>query len=390
MTASGQTTEQTTMLLQNAFVNLADGKKRGKLEAILGKHGVFDDNGKMKSMVEVVELMSKKMKGLADQSRINLLEKMGFDSQGASAFSILTQNTDKLKEFIDYIANSSTNGGALAKAVSDSENASTNIDKIHNKWNAWKRDWGSANGWWTSFTEGTITAMGYVEKLGIMLQDTYHFTNSLAGVVTGAITPTDWFDGTMKDNWNNLTNMDTYASRKNWYQEDGKRVNELRTNAGSEIFKTRDEKDTSFINQQSMYGLNGFKGNSIYEKAVAKYGKNVDGFLKKFGIEKPTNSTSNAPEKTRNLYNLTEEQEKENAKNNKKTKAHANKVERDLNSISGGGTQIRNVIVNIGKQIEKVEISTTNMQSMDVNKIKKILEDLLVTSVRDAEIALAH
>jgi hypothetical protein len=66
------------------------------------------------------------------------------------------------------------------------------------------------------------------------------------------------------------------------------------------------------------------------------------------------------------------------------------KTAKSIHDVAGGGNQVRNVVVNIGKQIETVRIETTNMAGQSVSQIKKILEDLLVTAVRDSELALGH
>ncbi len=61
-----------------------------------------------------------------------------------------------------------------------------------------------------------------------------------------------------------------------------------------------------------------------------------------------------------------------------------------MREVAGGGAQVRNVTIHIGKQIEKVEIATTNLQNLSKEAIRKILEELMVTTVRDSEIMLAH
>jgi TP901 family phage tail tape measure protein len=393
MTASGQTTEQSTMLLQNAFVNLADGKKRSKLEQFVK---IFDDTGKMRAMKDVVGDMSKKLTGLADQSRINLLEKFGFDSQAASAFSILTQNAERLEEFIDYVAKSSSNGGALAKAVVDSDNAANNIDKIHNKWNSWKKDWGSANGWWTDFTAAGLSSMNTLEKswdgFTTLMRDTKALLDRSVG----------W----MKDN----DDGGLYSNKQNewWNNYKFGQTNEVK--AANE--KDRENRRASLLGratapndiaaQFKSWNVEGMqdKFTTPYDAALAKFGKqNVEAMFKRFGQALPTAIVDKPkPAPTSNAYNQSEAEEKQDEKDAKaaarlakaKGKHHRSggASADNLHSLSGSQSN-RSIIVNIKSLVEHLTIQTTNIANLSASAIRKHVEEAIVMSVRDAELALA-
>jgi hypothetical protein len=128
-------------------------------------------------------------------------------------------------------------------------------------------------------------------------------------------------------------------------------------------------------------------GDKIYQTAEKTFGKGkLDAWLSKMKVQKTDLITETKSPQSKNLYPTSEAQDRDNKKKSKDVEREA----RGIREISGGGTQIRNVQVVIQKQIEKVEVITTNMQDASVGKIKKILEELLVTSVRDAELALGH
>lgn len=114
MTAQGQTAEASTTLLQNAFKSLSDPSKVKNFE----KMGVaIYQDGKMKPFISIVKELSNELNGLTDEQRAKKLAKLGLDQEAATAFAIMTQNTEKLSGIIDATTNSS---GALTQAYKDS------------------------------------------------------------------------------------------------------------------------------------------------------------------------------------------------------------------------------------------------------------------------------
>ena len=406
MTAKGQTTEQTTMLLQNAFISLLDGKKRGKMEQFVK---IFD-HGKIRPFANIIGDLSNKMKGMSDQQRVNLLDKLGLDAQAASAFSVLSQNSDQLKDFIGYINNSSNGKGALEKAFGDSKNAGDGVDRIKEKWEKLQMKLGQKIApVWEKITTGLANTWDWLEKVE---QKTGMFSmawNYLSNLVKIAFAPfvsifkaLQWgydlfqkFSSFLSDRFPvafeiaMLPIRTTIGMFKDLFYIISETVDVLAKLAN---FDFEGVKDNIVAMRNHDYAINGkqqYKASQADADAMYKYltSKGVpkdklEAWADKLGIQVPGQGV--APKGKGVMPPSSSPYQHDNTKKDKQ------KAQKDLNSVSGGGTQIRNVIVNIGKQIEKVEISTTNMQGMDVNKIKKILEELLVTSVRDAEIALAH
>ncbi|WP_035560951.1 phage tail tape measure protein [Hymenobacter sp. IS2118] len=117
MTGKGQKAEQAAMLLENAMTALS------KTDVIYGSKSVkgfersgiaiFDQQHKMRTLVDIVGDLSKKTTGLNDQQRQAFLAGLGLDTQAAASFSILAQNAGQLKEFVGGTTNSA---GEMAEA----------------------------------------------------------------------------------------------------------------------------------------------------------------------------------------------------------------------------------------------------------------------------------
>ncbi|MEZ5017355.1 MAG: phage tail tape measure protein [Flavipsychrobacter sp.] len=132
-TKTGQSAEYSTTLLQNAYKSLADQKKRQQIEKLVK---VFDDTGKMRSMVDIVEDMDAKFEGLSDKARIEKLGKLGLDSEAASAFSIYIKNAELFENINKEIQTSSEGVGALETAYNNAANGLNKWDVIQNKLNS--------------------------------------------------------------------------------------------------------------------------------------------------------------------------------------------------------------------------------------------------------------
>ncbi len=400
MTATGQTTEQSTMLLQNAFVALLDGKKRGNME----KFVQLFDHGKIRPFSNIITDLSKKMKGMSDQQRVNFLDKLGLDAQAASAFSILSSNTDRLKEFIDFVNNSSADGGAMEKALKDSKNAQDNIDRIKKKWDDWKMSLGeSISPWWEKFTAGVADLMVWLERVE---QKTGLFSTALKWLGFGAnlvimpfralwvwggriasifdkisaklnslpaafkiiTAPIQFLIGLFKDMWFAVSQTVDILYKLATFDFAGVKDNIVN-------FRNRDWA----MNGSQTHQVNEAEARGMYNAAL-KQGvpqSQLDQRLKKLGIIIPKEKGSESliptlpDDKGGNTSNL-------------------DKESKGLKDVAGGGPQVRNVSIVIHKQVDKLEVITTNLMDVGAAKIKRILEELLVTSVRDAEIALGQ
>ena len=115
LTAQGQTSERATTLTQNAMKALSDPERI----AAFKKMGIsiYDAKGKIKPLIDIIDLLNKKTSGLSDLSRANFYGRLGLDSEAASFFAASTQDADKLRRIIDEVTNSH---GALERAYKDS------------------------------------------------------------------------------------------------------------------------------------------------------------------------------------------------------------------------------------------------------------------------------
>lgn len=131
MTGKGQSAERAAVLMENAFSVLGKADVRGKME----KAGinVFDDQGKMRGMVDIFTDMSGVLSGMTDEQKTSILESFGLtDKEAKNAFAIMTSDLGKLQEAMDATANST---GETEKAMAFSENT---IQKATEVWNQFK------------------------------------------------------------------------------------------------------------------------------------------------------------------------------------------------------------------------------------------------------------
>jgi len=127
LTAQGQTSERATTLTQNAMKALADPDRI----AAFKKMGLnlYDAKGKIKPLVDIIDLLNKKTAGLSDLSRANFYGRLGMDSEAASFFAASTQDAGKLRRIIDEVTNSQ---GALGRAYTDSLTPLESWHKVQN------------------------------------------------------------------------------------------------------------------------------------------------------------------------------------------------------------------------------------------------------------------
>ncbi len=129
MTGMGQSAADSAMLMQNLYTQLG----KGDVQKNMAKIGVdiFNKDGSMKAMDEIFGTLSAKMDGLSDQSKSNLLEKLGIhDTQAKSAFSVMINDAAKLKTTIDGVKNSA---GETNKQLGYTANPMRTVDEIGNQ-----------------------------------------------------------------------------------------------------------------------------------------------------------------------------------------------------------------------------------------------------------------
>lgn len=127
LTAQGQTAEQSTTGLMNAFKALSDPRFTKGFKEI--GVDVFDMNGKFRGILPIVTDLSKRMKGLNDEQAGLLIKTIGLDQEARMAFGTMVQNVDELKSTLDFVKNST---GQLDEAV---KNSATSTEGWAKGWN---------------------------------------------------------------------------------------------------------------------------------------------------------------------------------------------------------------------------------------------------------------
>ena len=131
MTGKGQSAERAATLRENAFSVLGRVDVRKKMEA--AGVDVFDDTGKIRSIVDIFTDLQNVLGGLNDEQKSSLLEQFGLvDKEAKSAFSVLMSDTEKLRESMHDVANST---GETTAALGYSRNAMQQATEV---WNQFK------------------------------------------------------------------------------------------------------------------------------------------------------------------------------------------------------------------------------------------------------------
>ena len=129
MTGKGQSAERAAVLMENAFSVLGRGEVRDKL----AKSGVkvFDETGKIRSLVDVFGELQGVMGDMNDEQKSSFLEKIGLvDKEAKNAFAILTSDITKYNESMHDVANSS---GETDAALEFSKNSVQQATEVWNK-----------------------------------------------------------------------------------------------------------------------------------------------------------------------------------------------------------------------------------------------------------------
>lgn len=105
MTAKGQSSSDSAMLLQNAFTAMG----KSQVQEGFAKQGMklFDKDGNMRDLGIFFGELQRKLGKMNAESKSNWLEAVGLkDSQAKNAFSVLAGDADKLKEIMNDVRNS--------------------------------------------------------------------------------------------------------------------------------------------------------------------------------------------------------------------------------------------------------------------------------------------
>lgn len=131
MTGKGQSAEKAAVLMENMFSMLGRGEIRKNLEEIGVQ--VFDDEGKIRSMVDVFGDLKKVSASMNDEQRSSMLEGLGIvDKEAKNAFSIMLSDTDKLANTLSEVANSA---GETERNMAASQNVMMTLTDV---WNTFK------------------------------------------------------------------------------------------------------------------------------------------------------------------------------------------------------------------------------------------------------------
>lgn len=131
MTGKGQSAERAAVLMENAFSMLGKSDVRGKMEKAGIK--VFDEQGKMRGMVDIFTDLKGVLDGMTDEQKSSVLEKFGLvDKEAKNAFALMTSDLGKFQEAMEATANAT---GETDKAMKFSQNS---IMKVTELWNDFK------------------------------------------------------------------------------------------------------------------------------------------------------------------------------------------------------------------------------------------------------------
>lgn len=122
LTAQGMQAEASATGLMNVFKSLSDTRTLFGSKTTKGFEGigvqVFDAQGKVRNLIDIIGDLRTKMSGLTDKQRIIKFDSIGLDMEASTALSSMVGNYEKLKETIDFTTNSQ---GQLNEAVKNAE-----------------------------------------------------------------------------------------------------------------------------------------------------------------------------------------------------------------------------------------------------------------------------
>lgn len=167
LTAQGLKAEFASTSLSNAFKALSTpdiiygSKTKGGFKS-LGIE-IFNAEGKMRDMIDIVTDLNKVTAGLSDEQRVMKFASIGLDQEAAVAFSVMSQDVQKFKETIDFTTASQ---GQLNEAV---KNAKQPMD-------GWKLVMNELHGGMVSVGEVGSTWFG---KIGDAVYETIQYFKKL-------------------------------------------------------------------------------------------------------------------------------------------------------------------------------------------------------------------
>lgn len=131
MTGKGQSAERAATLMENAFSVMGRVDVRKKLSE--AGVDIFDDTGKIRSIVDIFSDLEKVLGGMTDEQKSSVLEQFGLvDKEAKSAFSVLISDIGKLEASMHDVVNAS---GETDAALEFSRNS---VQQATEVWNQFK------------------------------------------------------------------------------------------------------------------------------------------------------------------------------------------------------------------------------------------------------------
>lgn len=131
MTGKGQSAERAATLMENAFSVMGRVDVRKKLSE--AGVDIFDDTGKIRSIVDIFSDLEKVLGGMTDEQKSSVLEQFGLvDKEAKSAFSVLISDIGKLESSMHDVVNAT---GETDAALEFSRNSMQQATEV---WNQFK------------------------------------------------------------------------------------------------------------------------------------------------------------------------------------------------------------------------------------------------------------
>lgn len=369
-TAQGQTAEKSATLLENTFKVLGDPEKVKKFKAI--GVSLYDQQGKIKPLVDIATQLQGKLSGLSDFSKSKVLASLGLDMEAGSAFAGLSQNVDKLKESIDFTTNSA---GQLGLAVENSATSGDPWKMVSNELKAAMISIGqTALPIWESLGQGVLDAINWIRDLyneSLMFRDIISAIGKYFGYLWDVVTMV------YRGMWNGLKLI---GDGFTWLaQKIG-----LGTGGFSSMYTTIRPYLMWIWEILSKIAGIGFKIATLDFKGAFSDIKNfklpdID------KLKKETLAAANNKAKDNSITEVTGGNKKAATINNVITNAGGK-----TGAVSGGGSgTTRNVQVTIHKLVEKIEVHIMQPGRDSYQQIERTITEVLTKAVRDSEIALS-
>lgn len=115
-TAQGFKSEQTATLLENTFKAISDPKITDGFKKI--GVNIYDSHGKAKPLLEILDSLRGKLKGLSSEAKNELFKTIGADGETVTSIGAMLKDYEKLKDIIGFTNKSQ---GQLNEAIKNAE-----------------------------------------------------------------------------------------------------------------------------------------------------------------------------------------------------------------------------------------------------------------------------